>query len=297
MDQQFDDEINIREYLGVLIRKWKTIVLCAIVFAIIAWARVIRQEPFFEAKIIILMRNSGPSTFSQYAGVAGVMGITLPSGGSNGSDLLELLKSRAVALKVIDDLKLTQRIKGWDDPKINKSSLAASVSGMLKPIKTTGNVVELTVQANDAQLSADLANAFVSAMSFYWNELNYTEAKKKLRYIENELPRVENDLRSVENKLKLTPTSYTGGGIQRDYDLYNSIYTMLKKERENAKLESSKEIPPFSLVDPAEKPLSPSGPKVKLNVEIGLVLGLFTGVFLAFFQEYWEKSLAAERKK
>lgn len=73
-------------------------------------------------------------------------------------------------------------------------------------------------------------------------------------------------------------------------DISNSVYTMLRKEYESVKLEESKEIPPFSVVDGAAVPEKPSKPKIKLNTLIGLVLGIFSGVFVAFFQEYWEKS-------
>lgn len=78
--------------------------------------------------------------------------------------------------------------------------------------------------------------------------------------------------------------------LSRELDIQISVYTMLRKEYESVKLEESKEIPPFSIVDKAEKPLAKSKPRTKLNALIGLVLGLFSGAFVAFFQEYWEKS-------
>jgi len=256
------------------------------------------QRPVYEGKATVLIRAVGSSAMSQYAGLAGMLGINLGSSGGNIGDLTELLKSRAVALKVLEDLKLTKRIKGWDAPNLKKEYLAASVSGMLKPPKTTGNVLEIKAEADDPQLAADLANGYFNALSYFWNELNYTEAQKKLKYIQAELPRVEQDLKLVENKLKLAPRSATGfslsgqGGLQRDYDIYNSVYTMLRKEYESTKLEASKELPPFSLLDPALKPKTPVKPKVKLNTMIGLVLGAFMGIFGAFFLEYWEKTAA-----
>jgi uncharacterized protein involved in exopolysaccharide biosynthesis len=106
---------------------------------------------------------------------------------------------------------------------------------------------------------------------------------------------VEADLKRTESVLQLVPKSSSGfslsgqSGPQRDFDIYNSVYTMLRKERESAKLEAAKDMPQFSVIDPAEKPLSPSKPKTKQNVMIGLVLGLFSGVFVAFFLEYWQR--------
>jgi uncharacterized protein involved in exopolysaccharide biosynthesis len=78
--------------------------------------------------------------------------------------------------------------------------------------------------------------------------------------------------------------------LNRELDIQNTVYTMLRKEFESVKLEESKEIPPFSIVDEAVAPEKPSRPRKKLNTVIGFVLGSFLGTFLAFFKEYWEKT-------
>ena len=295
-----EDEIDLREYINVLLKRWRIIALFTICFAAVALVYSMRQPPVYEANATVLFRSgSSGSSLSQYAGIAGMLGINMGGGSGNIGDLTDLLKSRAVAEKVLEDLDLIKRIKGWDDSNIKRQNLISSVKGMIKPPKATGNILEIKTESDDPQLAADIANGFINAVSFYWNKLNYTEAQKKLKYIEEELPRVEAELKTVENKLKLAPRSVTGfsfasnvgvSGLQRDFEIYNSVYTMLRKELESTKLEASKEIPPFSVVDKAEKPLSKSKPKVKLNTAIGLVLGLFFGIFVSFFQEYWEKS-------
>jgi len=296
VNQQFDDEIDLREYIDVVVRRWKLVLLFAVIVPMGAFIFSVLQKPVYEGKTTILLRNSGPSLSSKFAGVANLLGMN--AGGSSGNlgDLTELMQSRAVAEKVLDDLNLTKRIKGWDNPKIKRASLAAAVSKMLKPVKTKGGVWEITTKSNYPKLAADLANAYVAAIAYYWQELNYSEAQKKLKYIESELPRVEEELKSIDSKLKLVPRSYTGmpisgqSNIQRDYDIYSASYTMLKKELESTRLDASKELPPFSVIDAALVPDSPVFPKIKLNVMIGVVLGLFLGIFIVFFQEYWEKS-------
>lgn len=291
-----DDEVDLREYFKVIRKRWKMIACLTIGLAVLALIFSLRQKPVYEAKTTILLRSGGSSSaLSQYAGLAGMFGMNLNSGGGNIPDLMELLQSRVVAAKVLDDLKLIQRIEGWDKPTVKRSKLISAVRGMIKKPKFAANIVEVNAATNDPQLSADVANGFIDALSYYWNELNYTEAQKKLKYIESELPRVERELKIVEAKLKLSPSLASGilsggqGGFQRDYEIYNSVFTMLKKEKESAKLEAAKEISPFSVVDRAERPLSKSKPRVKFNVTLGFVLGIFSGVFLAFFMEYWEK--------
>lgn len=316
MDQRvYDDEIDIREYIEVIRRRWKIIAYLAVGIAAAALVFSLLQKPVYEAKATILIRSGGgSSSLSQFAGLAGLAGINLPSSGGSIGDLTEVLQSKTVAAKVLDDLKLKERIKDWNDPKITDQELISSVQSMLKKPKTAGNLVELKVEYADKKLAAEIANGFADALSYYWNKLNYTEAKRKKEYIESQLPRVERELKLAEQKLKsftlLSPRGGTSSSnllgaisgsqsqgmevarLSRELDISNSVYTMLRKEYETVKLEESKEIPPFSIVDQAVPPKFKSKPKVKFNAMIGLVLGLFSGVFMAFFQEYWDKGKA-----
>jgi uncharacterized protein involved in exopolysaccharide biosynthesis len=309
----YDDEIDFREYIEVLRKRWKSIAYLTIGLAAAALVFSLMQSPVYEAETTILLKSGGGGgSLAQFAGLAGLAGISLPSGSGNIGDITQLLQSQAVAAKVLDDLKLKERIKGWNDPQIKEQSLISGVRGMLKKPKMDGNLIDLKVEYSDPAMAAEIANGYASALSYYWNRLNYTEARKKREYIESQLPRVELDLKQAEQRFKqftlLSPKSGVAAeglmgtaygsqsqGVElsrltRELEIQNSIYTMLRKEYESVKLEESKEIAPFSVIDRAVKPESKSRPKVKLNAMIGLVLGLFSGVFLAFFQEYWEKS-------
>jgi len=308
----YDDEIDLREYLEVIRKRWKLIAYITVGLAAAALVFSLLQKPIYEAKTTILLRSGGgSSSLSQFAGLAGLAGISLPSGSGNLGDITQILQSQAVAAKVLDDLKLKERIKGWNDPKIKNQELISAVQGMLKKPKSDGNLIELKIGYTDPILAAEISNGFADALSFYWNKLNYTEARKKKDYIESQLPRVGKELKTAEQKLKqftlLSPKGGTSSGLlgmvsgaqsqgievsrlSRELDIQNSVYTMLRKEYESVKLEESKEISPFSVIDRAVTPEHKSKPKIKLNTMIGLVLGLFSGVFIAFFQEYWEKS-------
>ncbi|MCU0641440.1 MAG: Wzz/FepE/Etk N-terminal domain-containing protein [Candidatus Margulisbacteria bacterium] len=316
MQQAAEGEIDLREYIDIARKQWKMIAGFAVGTAMLVLVFSLMQKPIYEAKTTILIRTSGGGTgasLSQFAGLAGLAGISLPSGGGSMQDLTDILQSQVVAARVIDNLNLKERIKGWDDPRRSNQESILAVQGMLKKPKTTNNLIELRVEYTDKELAAEIANGFTDALSDLWNKLSYTEAKRKKEYIESQLPRVEQELKTSEQRLKsftlLSPRSGGGGStsllgaisasqsqgleiarLSRELDIANSVYTMLRKEYESVKLEESKEIPPFSIIDKAVKPEKKSKPKTRQNVMIGLVLGLSSGVFLAFFQEYWEKS-------
>jgi uncharacterized protein involved in exopolysaccharide biosynthesis len=297
--------LDIREYLKVIAKRWVLISLCIIGFMLYAFIFSLWQRPVYEASTTFIMNTGRAGGSAQLAGLAGLAGISFPSGGGSSHDLAQIIRSNAVAQKVLRELNLRQRIKGWDNPAIEDFRLAGVLQSSLKEPELNGNFVIIRVEHRDPKLVAEIANGFVNAMKYLWNDINYTEAKNKRHYIEGQLPRIEGKLRAAEQSLKrftlLSPPganmsqiiSGTGSqGIEltrltRELEIQNSVYTMLRKEYETVKLEESKEIPPFSVVDVAVEPLQPIKPKMKMNVTIGFILGLLFGIFVAFFLEYW----------
>ena len=316
MDQHniHSDEIDLRRYIMIILRRWRVVACLAVGLAAAAFFYSTLQPPVYTAETTILLKESATGgRLSQFAGLAGMAGINLSGGSGNVDDITQIIRSRAVAEKVLRDLKLRDRIKGWDNPKIKEQNLISMVRYMLKKPKEDGNLIDLKVEYSDPVLAAEIANGFTDALSYYWNELNYTEARKKREYIESQLPRVELGLRRAEQRFKqftlLSPKSgatatqgLMGGAyasqyqgiemtqLSRELEIQNTVYTMLRKEYESTKLEESIEIAPFSVIDRAETPMARSKPNIKMGILTGLAAGIFLGIFVAFFQEYWEKS-------
>ncbi len=308
-----EHEINLRDYLSVIWKRKLSIVISIAFFTLIAFILSYTQRPSYEAKTTLLLRSSVSGTASQFAGLAGLAGINLSTSGSSVGDIMSLIKSDAVASRVLQELRLRERIPGWDNPAWSEHKLVTSVSNLLREPVLEGNLLELKVEFSDPEMAAEIANGFVDALTFEWNRLNYTEAKKKREYIESQLPRVQTDLRTAEEKYKRftllapqksasLPVNLMGGssvsqsqGIEsarlaREVDIQNNVYSMLRREYEQVKLDESKEIPPFSVIDRAVKPEFRSRPKTKLNLMVGFSIGLLAGLFQAFFREYWERT-------
>lgn len=295
-----EDEINLKEYIDIIVKNWKIIfsfvVICT--FAAFIFSKI--SVPIYEAKTSILVRSSSSSSSSSLAGLASQMGINIGSLG----ELSELSKTKAVSINVLEDLKnmlegkkLSNKV--FSDLKImdnfDKKKLTMDILGKLKT-KSSGSFLEIYVEHNNPVLAAEIANRYVNALSEYWNKLNYTEARKKKDYITKQLPIVETNLRNIEENLKnftylsderaASASSLEISRLRRELEIQNAIYIMLRREFESAKLDEMKEISPFSDIEKAETPKDPIRPKVKNNVMIGAVLGLFIGVFAAFFKEY-----------
>jgi uncharacterized protein involved in exopolysaccharide biosynthesis len=289
-----ENEINLRDYLEVVAKRWYLVLVSMVIAALLIGLPSISKKSLYEAKAALLLK--GQNNAQQLGGIQnilGVVGIT-----KKGEDFPILLQSRAVATKVLDDLSLTKRIKGWDAPQVKKQNLVSAVQNMVK-FSDKGGLFEIKAVTDDPALSTDVANVFAQAGADLWNKLNYTEARKKREYIESQLPRVDSDLRNAELALKkfslISPNDLSLQGIEfkrleREYLIQDAIYTMLKKEYASAKIDESKEIEPFSMIDPAEKPLKPMKSNIPYDFAIGAIMGSLIGIFLAFGIEYWERS-------
>jgi len=285
-----EEEVNLRDYINVILKRWWLVAVITLVATLLSGWSSLSKKDMYEAKATILIKDVANESKNQLASMLGFKSNT-------NAGFPNIITSRSVAEMVFDDLNLSKRIKNWDDPKAKKQSLIKSLMAMVDISGT--ELMEIKVKTEDAQLSADIANSLTTAGEQYWKTINYTEARKKREYIESQLPRVESDLRRAENAIKrftllsVDPNSMQGvelKRLQREYEIQNATYMMLRQEYESVKLDESKELAPFSLIDKAEAPVKPIKPKILLSFAIGLVFGGFSSVFLAFFFEYWEKT-------
>jgi uncharacterized protein involved in exopolysaccharide biosynthesis len=291
-----EDEINIREYLKIIWKRKYLIAFFVLLFASLMAYYSLNKRTVYESKAYVLLKSDSPSAggLSQLVGLQNLLG---GGGGASSNTFPVLLTSRAVAEKVMDDLRLTERIKGWDGKDVKKGDLISAVQGMVKFSDKKG-LFEIKATNGDPVVARDVANAYAVAGAEYWKKMNYTEARNKREYIESQLPRVEDGLKKAEAGLKKFSLLASGNSLpsvdlkrrERELLIQNDTYVMLRKEYESSKLDESKELTPFSMIDPAEVPVNPVSNKLSLNILIGVVLGGFVGVFSSFFIEYWEKT-------
>lgn len=277
-----DDEINLKDIVDVFAGWRKLIVTVTLLCVLGAFVFSLFMKPVYEARSRMLMRSSGSSSsLSAISGLAAIAGLNMATSGGAG-DIQGLIDSRKVS------------------DYVSKEAAPLFTSG--KPLdlgkmssKIKDNFLEISIKHKDSYAAQLISNAYVNALSIYWNKLNYSEAQKKIEYIDKEMPKKQLELKNAEEELKsLMYLNDTHGMVEtvdimrakREVEILNGVYTMLRKEYETAKLDAAKEISPFSDVEFALLPTSPVSPKIGLNTAIGLIMGLFIGVFAAFIADY-----------
>lgn len=291
-----EDEINLKDILDVLFRQKMTVIWFIVLCIAASFAVSFMAKPLYEGKTQLLIRASGSSGASQMAGLASMMGVNLGSGSGGGSivEIEELLQTPAVQRRVEELLA--------GHPSLEGRSIDEVGLGKLKT-KSKGSILDIMVRHENQVLAADIADSYVDAVSYYWNKLNVTEARKKREYLEAQIPVAEAELDKAQNRLKrltylIAPSKSLVGGqsaktldmmrLEKELEIQMAIYQMLRTEYANTMVQEAKEVSPFSDIEKAEVPMSPVVPNKKLNLAVGMLLGLFGGVFFAFLKDYFQ---------
>ena len=152
-----EDEINLREYLHVLIRHWKLIVSITLI-AVIAAVLVGFLAPLtYEAKASVLITETRAQIVFEpkYRTFSSVEQEELKQA------LVALVKSNSVAASVVEKLGDALGPAEQNVIRIQKKV----------DVKTVGDLIEISVKSGDPEKAADIANAWAEAYVDYINGL------------------------------------------------------------------------------------------------------------------------------
>ena len=90
---------------------------------------------------------------------------------------------------------------------------------------------------------------------------------------------------------RLPAKSLELANLQREAQVNNNIYIMLREKYEENRIAEAGQIGSVRIIDFAKEPELPIKPKKKMNLLLGLMLGLGLGVGLTFGREYLDNSL------
>ena len=270
-NQQFiqEEEIDLRKYLDVIIKR-RTLILSVFFITVIIAAAVnlfmpkIYEitstiqlasivEPLInkdEAVEIILNKNSFSSLIKEL----------------NLKDEVEILKKNIK----IDDVKGTNLLMiKIDYPDINVA--LQIIDAILNPLMTQdhaifqnrmgiieGRLKELSVATKNAELDIERTQSLIANIPSS-KDISQAELSLRMIILQNTLPKYENNLTDLRN--------------QRD-----ALQLLVVNSKD------------FMVFDSPIRPKHPVAPKKKQNVIIAGIFGLMFGIFLAFFLEFWQKN-------
>lgn len=201
--KQETDEINLLDYIIVLVKRKKLIasVTLAVVLAAAVISLILPSIYKAETKILTPQQASSSmaSQFVNQLGGAGVfagaaLGLKTPN------DLyIEMLKSRVVLDRIIDRFDLTNyyKIKSRE----NVRSILAEKTLSARDDKKSG-IITIGVEDRNPQKAAEMANAFFEELKNFSQGLAVTEAAGRRLFFEEQLKAAKEALIKSEEALR-----------------------------------------------------------------------------------------------
>ncbi len=314
------DEIDLMELIAVLWQGRKKIIYITSAFTIIGILYAFLATPWYEATVKIMPGSkSGSSMLGQYAGLAAMAGISLPSSGGNEQLYPEIIKSNFVLDRVLEhkfqtatyekpvtlfdfwETELDSSEKDWQHVLFENSKRTLRDNYIDISVDKMTNLLTMKVSApDDPVLAASLANFMAEQLDLYNRKFRKNKASEQRQFIEKSLYENKSKFTEAENNLRRFREENRDLGspdkqllherLQTELEVQRNLYIELTKQLEIAKIEEFKEMETVDILEKAEVPVYRIKPKRKLLVLMMFVLGAISSIFYVFGLRLWDSN-------
>jgi uncharacterized protein involved in exopolysaccharide biosynthesis len=164
-------------------------------------------------------------------------------------------------------------------------SLRSSLSGKINiTIDDKEGFVILSVVEEDPLVAAQIAKVTERVLQDWIIEHKIKNAKAQYDFIEKQFQEKQKEFFSIQEELanytdrnqNVLAASYLTrlDRLQAEFDLVNTVYSELAKQKEQAAIQLSKDTPTFSILDPVKVPQGKTGPNKSLYIWGAFFIGL-----------------------
>ena len=282
-----EDEINLLDYLIVLLKHKKLIVGMVLVAGLagLIMSLVRSETKLYKSEAIIVPQQGGLASFRLSNRGSGQAQYSV--GSSSSGKLLMMLDSRMLTAKVIEKNNLMPVLfsESWDKKdkkwKVDPPSLHSAcelMQGLLKTgpaeDKKTRNrsyrygggqmPISVSIRYKEPEAAKEFVDDYLNELSKNLRDEALRDAAEKKRFLEKQLESV------IDPFMK------------------EKIHTLRANEVEKETFAKAQKYYGFTVMDPPVVPdrISAEKPKLTRNVVLAMVVAFFLAVFLAFIIEY-----------
>jgi len=197
-----DDEINLLDYWRVIWRyKWligalcSTSVIAAMIFGLLS------PKIYESTATILIPKESGGGGFLSALGATGIVqqlsGISIPSLTPNRDIFISILKSRTLALKLVEQFNLKDYYKA-----LHLENAIGAIKGATNVSVSMEGVIEIKVEDVDPKMAADLANGYPDHLDHLMAHYGTGAAGRQRQFVEGQLTKTKADLEKAEETLR-----------------------------------------------------------------------------------------------
>jgi uncharacterized protein involved in exopolysaccharide biosynthesis len=308
------DYLTFSRWLSGLLRKGRLIAGITIGAMLLVIAATFIIPPVYRSRASFVANASSASKISSGLGATSAFGGILSGlGGSLGSDpsespqfYLSLLGSRELQTRLLlsrfpnprtaapnDSATLLSilKLKGSNarQLEIGAKLMNKAVNAGMDP---RTNFVWFTVDAQWAELSAQIANRLISLVSDFNRETRVSRAKSKRLFLQMRYDSAQNALRNIEeyekgfreqNRGAITAPElqFQLNRIKREADLASNLYITLASQLEAARIDEINDAALITVIDSAVVPRKAQWPRYGASLMASMFFGFLFGLLFA----------------
>jgi succinoglycan biosynthesis transport protein ExoP len=229
-NREFEQEINLREYIDVIMKRKKLILSIFFVSVILSAIVSLMAPKVYQGTALIMivpsrMQSALSSTAISLDYKMGSAALASPaqSASISLSTHKQLLKTNVVLNTMIDKLQLTDKT----DKKINAEDLSKRLS--VKDTKET-NILQLDAKADDPKQAQKLANTWAREYVVYNQELISGEVRGTGDFVVDQFEIAKKNLTQSEESIKDFKDKYKIDLMRAEIDIKKATLNSSKKE-------------------------------------------------------------------
>ncbi|HEY9054256.1 MAG TPA: Wzz/FepE/Etk N-terminal domain-containing protein [Rectinemataceae bacterium] len=234
-----EDEISLVDLAATLWkRKWLIVGVTAIA-AVASVFYALAQPNIFTATATILpiSGSSSSSLLSQYASLASLAGVSLPSGGSgNPAIKIEaILKSRSFAENLVSRLDLVPQLLEHPEKIKQGTPLGAAVESLGKVLSVSTdaktNVMKITVKSKSPTLASTIANGALDLIQEDLRSRVLSSSGKNIILLQQQTDEQEKKVRAAQDRLTAYQKKYRLISPQTQSSASLQVYQALVQQK------------------------------------------------------------------
>jgi uncharacterized protein involved in exopolysaccharide biosynthesis len=203
---------------------------------------------------------------------------------------------------------IVEQLEKGEEFTIPSTEVSNSLSNEKYITKLKGELLDMKIQRNlllqkfnpTYEDIVDLEKQIAATQEIIRNEVQQIihQEQTELRALEAEKAALQEAIDQINRDIKsFAQKEYEFIQLNRGIDDNQEVYSMLLKQREEARISLSKleKGVKVKIISPAVVPQNPIKPRKKLNLALSIMLGLICGLGLAYFREYYANPVKPEQ--
>lgn len=261
-DESFEEGFDFRQPLSLFWHWAWLIVLVTLVAGAAAYIFSKRMTPYYQSSTTVLVNEAPATKTTDYSSVMMSEQLT--------STYAQMMAKDPVLTQVISQLGIRMTLE----------DLKKLVT--VTPVRDT-QLIAVTVETTEAQLSADIANTMATVFSNQIREIQSERFAQSKATLEGQLAETEKQIAIYQTQAGEAVTAEEKERLDSKVTQYREIYSGLLQSYESVRLSEAQTVSSVVQVETAKPALKPIRPKALQNTLLAAVVGflLAAGVIVA----------------